>query len=110
MPLKFNSTMAMSRWLRKATTKERAALAKAAKTSSGHLKHVATGRRGVSADVAIDLAAASHTLKSHKLYLDQRELCHACSRCPLVSHPAKPKKAKPPAKAKAKKSAPKKDA
>lgn len=83
MPL---SKATMSRWLRVATPENTKALAKAAKTSVEHLKHIARGRRGVSAELAQRLAAASRTLRHRALYLDQRELCEVCGACPLVPH------------------------
>jgi hypothetical protein len=74
----------MRRWLAQATPEQRKALAKAAKTSLPHLRHIATGRRGVMADLAQRLAAASRTLGSKALILDPRQLCQACSTCPLA--------------------------
>ena len=69
---------AMRTWLRKATAEEKRELAKSAKTSVVHLHHIASGRRGVSAELAQRLAHAS------KGELEQRELCLACSKCPLI--------------------------
>lgn len=73
-------------WLQVATTEEARAFAKAAGTSVPHLRHIATGRRGISADMAQRLAHASiiggYGYGFPKL--KQQELCAACKRCPLV--------------------------
>lgn len=73
----------MSHWLRTATSDQRKQLAKAAKTSFAHLQHIASGRRGVTAELAQRLSAASLTLPK-ALRLDARALCKACSTCPLA--------------------------
>lgn len=73
---------AMRQWLTQATPEQARALAKAAKTSVAHLRHIATGRRGVSAELAQRLAHAATAPKMPPLY--QTELCAACARCPLV--------------------------
>jgi hypothetical protein len=83
---------AIYRWMKTATPAQKKALAKAAKTSVGQLKHLAAGNRGASADMAQRLAAASKTLHIRALYLDQRDLCAACGMCPLVDQKPKPKK------------------
>jgi plasmid maintenance system antidote protein VapI len=75
-------------WLQAATPDEARQLAKAAKTSVPHLRHIAKGRRGISADLAQRLAHASGGLPT-VLALYQTQLCDACKRCPLV--PAKSK-------------------
>lgn len=75
---------AIAKWLRLATPDNARALAKAADTSVPHLRHIAAGRRSVSAELAQRLAHASRTLHSRLLYLDQRLLCRACGACPLV--------------------------
>lgn len=91
---------AMFKWLKTATPAQKKALAKAAKSSVGQLKHLASGRRGASAELAQRLAAASRELHIRALYLDQRDICEACGACPLVEQRAKPKaKAKRTAKA-----------
>ena len=82
---------AIYKWLKLATPAQKKALAKAAKTSVGQLKHLSAGRRGASAELAQRLAAASRTLHIRTLYLDQREVCEACGQCPLVEQRAKPK-------------------
>lgn len=72
-------------WLRAAEPDQARLLAKSAKTSVAHLRHVAAGRRNVSAEFAQRLAHASRTLKLPKsLELDQKTLCIACSRCPIA--------------------------
>lgn len=76
---------AIRTWLRLATPDQARALAKAADTSVPHLRHISAGRRSVSAEFAQRLAAASRTLKTRALYLDQRELCKACAACPLAN-------------------------
>ena len=68
-------------WLKAATPDEARLLAKRADTSVPHLRHVAAGRRGISAELAQKLAHAS--AQGDRL-LDQRDLCTACARCPLV--------------------------
>lgn len=85
---------AIYRWMKTATPAQKKALAKAAKTSVGQLKHLQSGRRGASAELAQKLAAASKTLHTRALYLDQRDICDACGVCPLVEQRAKPKKTK----------------
>lgn len=77
----------MRQWMKRATVAQKKALATAAKTTLPHLNHLTSGRRGVKADLAQRLAAASHTLGHRALYLDQRQLCVECAACPLVSHP-----------------------
>jgi hypothetical protein len=76
--------IAMTKWLRLATPAQIKALAKAADTSVPHLRHIAAGRRGVSAETAQRLAHASRTLRNKALLLDQRLLCAACMACPIV--------------------------
>jgi plasmid maintenance system antidote protein VapI len=75
---------AIAKWLRLATPNDARALAKAADTSVPHLRHIAAGRRSVSAELAQRLAHASETLKVKALRLDQRLLCKACGICPIV--------------------------
>ena len=65
-------------FLREATPEYARKVAKAAKTSVPHLRHIAAGRRNVSADLAQRLAHASPALL-------QRKLCKACAVCPLVA-------------------------
>ena len=71
----------LRKWLKTVTTLQAMTLAKAAGTSVPHLRHVAAGRRNLSADLAQRLA---HVRLPHVLPLLQVELCAACSRCPLV--------------------------
>jgi prophage DNA circulation protein len=92
---------AIYKWRRIATPAQKQALAKAAGTSDNQIKHLSSGRRGASAEMAQRLAAASRTLGHRALYLDQRDICKACGECPLVEQRAKPKKAKAKKKAKA---------
>lgn len=78
------SKNAIAKWLRLATPDNARALAKAADTSVPHLRHIAAGRRSVSAELAQRLARASEILKVKALRLDQRLLCKACGVCPIV--------------------------
>jgi plasmid maintenance system antidote protein VapI len=71
-------------WLAAATPEEAKALARRAKTSVPHLRHVAKGRRGMTAEFAQRLAHASAALKP-TLWLLQTDLCTACAMCPLVA-------------------------
>lgn len=89
----------MSKFLNTATTEQVKAFAKTAKTSRESLRHIAAGRRGVSAEQAQVLVSASKTLPQ-PLRLDQRDLSRACAKCPLVSHPPAAPKAAPKAKKK----------
>ena len=73
----------LRRWLRTATPDEARELARAAKTSVAHLRHVAAGRRGVTAEMAQRLAHGSKQL-SARLYLDQKALCKVCGNCPIA--------------------------
>lgn len=74
----------MRDWLKEARPSEARQVAEIAGTSVPHLRHIAAGRRHMSADLAQRLAHASRELLIVKLYLDQRELCKACSVCPLA--------------------------
>ena len=73
------------KWLKAATPEQARELAKAADTSVAHLRHVAAGRRGITAEMAQRLAHASKTLHSRALYLDQQLLCEACAKCPIAN-------------------------
>ena len=73
---------AIRTWLERATPEEARQLAKRADTSVPHLRHIAAGRRNVSADLAQRLAHASQG------ELKQRELCEACRRCPIAEQAA----------------------
>jgi hypothetical protein len=77
--------MTMRAWLKTATPAQARAVAKFADTSVPHLRHVAAGRRGMSAALAQKLAHASKELHVRALYLDQRSLCRACACCPLAN-------------------------
>lgn len=72
------------KWLRTATPDQARELAKVADTSVAHLRHVAAGRRGMTAEMAQRLAHGSKALHIRSLYLDQRTLCEACGNCPLA--------------------------
>ncbi len=74
----------IARWLAAATPDQARALAKAARSSVPHLRHIAHGRRKVSAELAQRLVHASTKLKDPALLLDPMSLCEACSRCPLA--------------------------
>lgn len=67
----------MRKWLRSVTPDEARAVAKAAKTSVPHLRHIAAGRRQVSADLAQRIAHAGGP--------DQQVMCLACAKCPLLT-------------------------
>jgi transcriptional regulator with XRE-family HTH domain len=71
----------IANWLAAATPEQARDLAKRAKTSVPHLRHIAHGRRGVSAELAQRLAHASSRAE---LPLDQTDLCDACHKCPLL--------------------------
>jgi hypothetical protein len=72
------------KWLRTATPDQARELAKAAETSVAYLRHVAAGRRGMTAEMAQRLAHGSKQLHTRILYLDQRQLCEVCGNCPLA--------------------------
>jgi transcriptional regulator with XRE-family HTH domain len=71
------------RWLISASPAQARQLASAAKTSVPHLRHIAAGRRNVSADLAQRIAHASVRFPL-PLHLLQTELCVACAKCPLI--------------------------
>jgi hypothetical protein len=81
-------------WLSKATPAQARQLALLAGTSVLQLRHLATGRRAASADLAQRIAHASESVDRHDEhgnalpYLPQTELCAACGRCPLASKAA----------------------
>ena len=72
----------LRKWLKTVTPEQARAIADSAGTSVPHLRHVAAGRRNLSANLAQRLAHATN--KGRTLPLMQQELCIACSRCPLV--------------------------
>lgn len=76
---------AMKDWLKSATPEQARAVAKVAETSVPHLRHIAAGRRNMSAELAQKLAHSSKELHIRALYMNQQELCRACAKCPLVS-------------------------
>lgn len=69
----------ISRFLKRVTPSQARAVAKKAKTSVAHLRHVAAGRRGMTADMAQRLSHASDG------ELQQQSLCEVCAKCPLVN-------------------------
>jgi plasmid maintenance system antidote protein VapI len=71
-------------WLKAATPAEAKAFAKRAKTSVAHLRHIAAGRRGITAAFAQRLARASAGMNPG-LWLEQTDLCAACAVCPLLA-------------------------
>lgn len=73
------------KWLRTATPDQARELAKAADTSVAHLRHIAAGRRGMTAEMAQRLVHGSKSLHTRSLYLDQQELCEACAACPIAN-------------------------
>ena len=76
---------AMREWLHTATPDQARIVAKVAETSVPHLRHIAAGRRNMSADLAQKLVHASKELHVRNLYMDQQELCVACARCPIAN-------------------------
>ena len=79
------ANITMRAWLKNAHPEHAKTLAYAAGTSVPHLRHVAAGRRQMSAELAQKLAKASRTADLPKeLELDQKALCKACSHCPIA--------------------------
>jgi hypothetical protein len=74
----------MRRWWLLSDANDKKTLAKASGTSVNHLRHLASGRRGISAELAQRLAKGSQVFKQTALVLDQRDLCVACGNCPLI--------------------------
>ena len=86
MPVKMHRpNITIRSWLKKADHKQAAILAKYAETSVPHLRHIAAGRRQMSAQLAQRLAAASMGFAVPDLELHQQDLCQACKVCPLVN-------------------------
>jgi hypothetical protein len=79
-----NSKTAMRQWLDQTTMDQKRILAKAAKTSVLHLRHIGAGRRNVSAELAQRLSVGSRALKDKTLLLSQTDLCRECAACPLL--------------------------
>lgn len=67
---------AVKQWLKDVAPEVARIAAIKAGTSVPHLRHVAAGRRNLSADLAQRLA--------HATGMDQRDLCEACGRCELA--------------------------
>lgn len=82
---KYNSVMA--RWMARAerTPGRVNQLAAWAGTSRANLRHIATGRRHMSAQLAQRIAAASRRFDDPAAILDQRMLCHVCAVCPIAN-------------------------
>ncbi len=76
---------ALQRFFSVSTTDQARKLASGASTSVPHLRHVADGRRGMSAEFAQKLAKASTVFKDPRLHLLQVDLCAACRKCPLLN-------------------------
>jgi hypothetical protein len=78
---------ALQRFFFVSTPDQARKLAKGAGTSVPHLRHVADGRRNMSAEFAQKLAKASEQFIpiNPKLVLLQQELCKACHVCPLLN-------------------------
>lgn len=76
---------AMRDWLKTATPDQAREVAKLAESSVAHLRHIAAGRRNMSADLAQRLVHASKQLHQRNLYMDQQELCVACAKCPIAN-------------------------
>lgn len=72
-------------WLKTADPDTARRLAKLAKTSVPHLRHIAAGRRSMRAEMAQRIAHASRKLDAPHLELLQVDLCAACRRCPLLN-------------------------
>lgn len=80
--------IAIRSWLANTTPDQAKAMAKAAGTSVPHLRHIAAGRRQMSADLAQRIAHAAETLyieTGKTPVLKQVDLCAACRRCPLLN-------------------------
>lgn len=75
----------IKQWLKAATPDQAREVAKIADTSVAHLRHVAAGRRGMTAEMAQRLAHASKQLHTRAMYLDQTELCAVCAACPIAN-------------------------
>lgn len=77
----------IKRWLAMATAEQKKFLAEQAHTSVNHLLHIASGRRSMGADLAQRISTASERFTDKRLHLEQRRLCTACAKCPLVTDP-----------------------
>lgn len=75
-------------WLRLASPQDARDLARFAKTSVPHLRHIAAGRRGISPELAQRLAHGSGNFNPI-FQLSQTELCRTCARCPLAKAAAR---------------------
>ena len=81
-PTMHRPNIAIRSWLHNTTPAQAKAMAKAAGTSVPHLRHIAAGRRLMSAELAQRIAHASTVDGAPKLH--QQDLCRACMKCPLV--------------------------
>jgi plasmid maintenance system antidote protein VapI len=70
------SNQVIKRWLKQVTPDEARKAAQIAKTSVAHLRHIAAGRRGMTAEMAQRVA--------HATGLKQKDLCAACAACPIA--------------------------
>lgn len=83
-PTMHRPNIAIRSWLHNTTPDQAKAMAKAASTSVPHLRHIAAGRRQMSADLAQRIAhAASEVPDTPELF--QVDLCAACRKCPLLN-------------------------
>jgi hypothetical protein len=78
-------TLELAEWLPRASADERRRLAALSDTSLQHLRHIAAGRRGLSARKAAALEAASLEIHVSNLGLPpvlRTSSCAACAVCP----------------------------
>ena len=71
-------------WLRAVDPETARQLAQLADTSVPHLRHIAAGRRNISAELAQRLAHAAERIPAAPELL-QVDLCGACRKCPLLN-------------------------
>jgi plasmid maintenance system antidote protein VapI len=74
------------KWLKAANPDQAREVAKFAKTSVAHLRHIGAGRRGMTPAMAMRLAHATFILYDADtgLRLDQQDLCAVCAKCPIA--------------------------
>lgn len=82
--MKLKKNVAVAQWLGHATPKQARSAARRAGTSVAHLRHIAAGRRQVSAALALRLVRATKTPSGLNPPLTQDQLCHACKICPYL--------------------------
>lgn len=86
MPVKLHRpNITIRSWLHRSDPRQAESLARHAETSVPHLRHIAAGRRQMSAQLAQRLATASLKLGIPELELHQVDLCQACKSCPLLN-------------------------